>query len=228
MNPIDALLKDLKRQRHTDTVFNPYRTPRLVANLRVYLNRLRATQVNPILLVGEAPGFKGCKYTGIPFSSGELFRSSPHPFIRSLRDRLDIRVRESENTATMVWDYLLDKPMVPVFWNAFPYHPHRPGERLTNRSPNKKEVEQGGYFLRVLQEIFEPTVVAGVGRKGMQCAEAVFPDRSIQYIRHPSFGGKMDFVRGMDDLLRSLSVSNQGDKDSDGSESRHDGRGQGQ
>lgn len=202
MNSIDAFLKDLKRQRHTEAVFNPYRTPRLVDNLRVYLNRLKETQTNPILLVGEAPGFKGCKYTGIPFSSGQLFQSGSHPFIQSIRDDLDIRVWESENTATMVWDYLSDKPTVPLFWNAFPYHPHRPGERLTNRAPNRREVVQGGEFLKALHDIFEPAEVAGVGRKGWQCAEAVFPNQSIQYIRHPSFGGKADFVQGMDRLLQ--------------------------
>jgi len=203
VNSIDVFLKELKRQRHTETVFNPYRTPRLVQNLRIYLERVQATQANPLLLVGEAPGFKGCKYTGIPFSSGQLFHASPHPFIHSIRNQLDIRIRESENTATMVWEYLLDKPIVPLFWNAFPYHPHRPGERLTNRAPNKREVEQGGFFLRALHDLFEPAVVAGVGRKGWECARSVFPDQSIRYIRHPSFGGKAEFIQGMDDLLRS-------------------------
>jgi hypothetical protein len=53
-----------------------------------------------------------------------------------------------------------------------------------------------------LNEIFKPSVVVGVGRKGVLAAQGAFPDRNVVAVRHPSYGGKADFVKGMDEVFK--------------------------
>ncbi len=187
------------------SVFNPWCQPGLQANLVVYLRTLHALcaeeRVVPILIVGEALGYKGGRNTGIPFSSSQLFADIDHPFLRQLAPLLTLTRDDSENTATIVWDYLCAKKAVPLFWNAFPFHPHRKHRPNSNRKPTAGEVRRGIPYLQQLAEIFQPSQIAGLGRVGQQAAQQAFPNRDIGYIRHPSYGGKQEFVTGMDALL---------------------------
>jgi len=153
------------------------------------------------LLVGEAPGYRGCRETGIPFSSSNLLLTSNHPFIRRIRKKIKLDTDIKESTANIVWQYLEDAPSVPLFWNAYPFHPHRKNENQSNRKPNATEIKQGIHYLQMLGEIFRLDRVAGVGRSGVQAAEKAFPKKDIIYIRHPSYGGKNDFITGMTRFL---------------------------
>ena len=199
---VDAFIADLAEYEHSAIVINPYREAHLAENLRLYLMAMLRRRGRHVLLVGEAPGYRGCGLTGIPFSSGEIYQRFDHPLLRRLARHIEIRQVESENTATMVWEYLEDKPLTPLFWNSFPFHPHNPGDPRSNRAPNAREIEFGIHFLRRLKDLYRPSVIAGIGNKGTLCARRAFPHKSIAAIRHPSFGGKADFVRGMDQLFK--------------------------
>src|SRR3972149_2026648 len=48
------------------------------ANLRYYLDSYK--KFPPILLIGEAPGHKGCRFSGIPFTSEGQLCASELPF----------------------------------------------------------------------------------------------------------------------------------------------------
>ena len=88
MNSIDEFVASLSKKRNTSIVSNPYLDPTLTNNLSVYLNTIYESSSKPILLIGEALGFKGGKLTGIPFSSGKIFERFEHPFLKKLLPKL--------------------------------------------------------------------------------------------------------------------------------------------
>ncbi len=204
MISIKNFVDDLARRGKRPQTFNPYKNPDLVANLFHYLVAVKKINTQPVLLVGEALGFKGGRFTGIPFSCGDVFTRFNHPLLAELKSKLILTGVESENTATMVWEYLSEKQQTPLFWNAFPFHPYQVRRPKTNRAPTTKEIEQGSRYLKQLADIFQPPLIAGIGRKGQLAAQKAFPNQSIQRIRHPSFGGKQEFISGMDGLFRDL------------------------
>lgn len=200
MDQLDAFIANLKAVSDTPTVTNPYLDSRLADNLRHYLVYLLQQQGPRVLLVGEAPGYRGCRITGIPFSSGTIFERFEHPLLRYLKDRIFLSRIESENTATMVWDYLSKTGRTPMFWSSFPFHPHPKGNDQANRAPTASELQLGVSYLRMLSDMYQPDVIAGVGSKGTVCVCKAFPNMKSASIRHPSFGGKQAFISGMNRL----------------------------
>lgn len=201
MNPIEKFVLNLSKKRNTSTVSNPYLNPQLANNLKVYLNAINQLPGTPVLLVGEALGYKGGNLTGIPFSSGQIFERFEHPFLNQISNALTLERIESENTATIVWQYLTEKTVTPLCWNAFPFHPHPKGNKIKNRAPNAKEITSGSRYLKTLQSMFQCEVIIGVGNKGAHCAQKAFPDKNIATVRHPSYGGKADFIQGLNRVL---------------------------
>ncbi|KAA3641885.1 MAG: hypothetical protein DWP95_05895 [Proteobacteria bacterium] len=202
MDEILQFVENLARCGHRPQCHNPYRNPDLADNLFQYLLAVKIFNSQPVLLVGEALGYKGGRLTGIPFSCGDMYSRFNHPLLLELKSKLILTTRESENTATMVWEYLTEKQQTPLFWNAFPFHPYQVRRPKTNRAPTAKEIQQGSRYLQQLADIFQPTTIAGIGRKGQLAAQKAFPSHAIQRIRHPSFGGKREFISGMDDLFQ--------------------------
>jgi len=201
MDTISEFINELKKKKNTPIVTNPYLVPGVDENLKAYLEVMFQIEGRRVLLVGEAPGYKGCKITGIPFTSGRVFENVDHPILQKLKRKLTLAKVESENTATIVWNYLATKNTTPLLWNSFPFHPHPEGEENKNRSPTDEEISFGIKFLRALNKMFSPEVIAGIGNAGVDCAQQAFPESEIRYIRHPSFGGKSDFIKGMDEII---------------------------
>lgn len=201
MKDIDEFLEILKKQKNTSLVSNPYLSIGPLENLIAYLEVMLNIQGKRILLVGEAPGYKGCGITGIPFTSGNIFGKTNHPILKKIKPKLTLEQIESENTATIVWGYLKNKDNTPLFWNSYPYHPHPKGQKNKNRAPTNKEIESGVIFLKALSNLFKPELIAGIGKSGLNGATQAFPEIEIKYIRHPSFGGKQEFIKGMDKII---------------------------
>jgi uracil-DNA glycosylase len=74
MNP--SAIPTLLKQLASTTVANPYSSPACLINISIYLNALCALPFSGHLLLGEAPGHKGCALTGIPFTSQRVLTSS--------------------------------------------------------------------------------------------------------------------------------------------------------
>lgn len=128
---------------------NPYLDDGVVNNLRLYLEyMLEHISAHPgrrVLLVGEAPGYKGCRITGIPFSSVKVLMRAEQPLFHTIKSKLSLssdalREMTSENTASIVWQYLVDKKTVPLFWNSFPFHSHPEGKEKKIEHPIAKKL----------------------------------------------------------------------------------------
>ena len=192
-----TFVAQLGHRRHSRRVANPYRSETLRNNLLAYLEAIMLQPGRRILLVGEALGYRGGRLTGIPFSSSRLLRQAPHPFLRRLSPELVIEEDVAEATASIVWSCLAQRRNIPMAWNAFPFHPHQENVPETNRAPDAAELEEGAAILRELAALYQPQLVVGVGAKGFRAASSAFPQEAVMAVRHPSYGGKQDFVAGL-------------------------------
>jgi uracil-DNA glycosylase len=148
------------------------------ANLVAYLSsRVGA----PYLLVGEAMGYRGGRFSGIAFTSERVLDAWGAPFARSSV----APAGWAEPSATIIHGAIADHEHDVVLWNAVPAHPHRPGLPLTNRPPTVGEVAAGGPFLDLVLTLMAPAVVVAVGRT----AERLLGPRAAAAVRHPAQGG---------------------------------------
>ena len=199
---IDALVANLASRRPGRNAANPYRNPLPGHNLRAYL-QLIAERTGPrILLVGEALGYRGGIQTGIPFSSTRLLRDAPHRFLKQLRPRLHLTGNDSEVTAGVLWQFLRARRRIPLCWNAYPFHPHRPGEPNSNRGPTAGELQLGLEILEQLTALYQPDLVIAVGNAAGHSVRKSATSAPIVQVRHPSHGGRRDFLAGMAAVYR--------------------------
>lgn len=198
---IEQFIHRLAEHKPRTGYYNPYHGAEQRHNLKVYLTQIAESESQPALIVGEAPGYKGCRLTGIPFSSSDLIARPRHQFWQELAPRLKITTIEKENTAGIVWDLLQEIGAMPLFWNAFPFHPYERYKPKSNRQPNEREMKIGLPYLQQLADIFEISTVIGLGRRGQLQAQRCFPGKTITYVRHPSYGGKSDFVSKMGEIF---------------------------
>ncbi len=168
-------------------------------NLKVYLTKMKT--INPrILILGEAPGYKGCRLSGIAFTSEKVLFENPFfsgEQIQFINIQKDL---ESEISATIVWSEISKFKEKPLIWNIFPFHPHSVVDIKTNRTPSNTELEEGKEFLNDLLQIFEIQKIIALGRKPeSQLTEIGIP---FSYIRHPANGGKNHFVLGLNTEMK--------------------------
>ena len=167
-------------------------------NLALYLTRMAARRPT-VLLVGEAPGYRGCGVSGVPFTSPAILLGEPSPFGlfgAAAGFRLDdAPATTREATATIVWATLVDLGCLPLLWNACPFHPHPPGRADGNRPPTAGEVAAGEWAVRELLRLLAVERVVAVGHK----ARVALGRWGILAapVRHPSHGGKAQFARDL-------------------------------
>jgi len=144
--------------------------------LRAYLN---AHADAPLLLVGEAAGYRGARVSGVPFTSEhQLTGHGP-----------------AEVTATIVHRVLAELGLEEsvLLWNLVPTHPHEPGRPDSNRRPTRSEIAAGRPFL---DELARGRKVVAVGRLAQEILGG-------PYVRHPSHGGAGAFRTGLGAAFRS-------------------------
>jgi uracil-DNA glycosylase len=137
---------------------------------------IAARQDAPILLVGEAAGYRGARVSGIAFTSErQLTGAGP-----------------AEASATIVQRVLGELGIADdvLLWNVVPTHP---GTATSNRRPTRDEVRAARPFL---DDLRRGRRVVAVGRLAADVLGA-------PYVRHPSHGGALAFAEG---LRRTLAV----------------------
>lgn len=200
-------LTDTLKNTFSDTLFNPWRDlcadclpcngpDAKLARLATHLDC-----VPKFILCGEAPSHRGCRHSGIAFTSEcQLLHGIPlHgeiPRIPPMSHRLTSRpFAYSERSATIVWKALYDFGIEKrtILWNALQMHPHRRGEPHSNRTPKSAEFEFGEPALEILVDAFPKATIIAVGRKAEKLLKRMKVD--TEYVRHPAHGGETEFRR---------------------------------
>lgn len=210
MSAIPTFIQRLAQTETLQDVYNQYAGESLPArvrraNLRRYLEHMAGRRPR-VLLVGEAAGHRGCRLTGVPFTSEAiLLRGVPaHNLFGGDAGYAQTGEREGvtgEQTATIVWDLLQNLRPLPLLWNALPFHPFQPGRPWSNRTPRVRELALGRPFLRLMLDHFPVDTVVAVGNKAAHALSRW--DIPAHKIRHPSHGGKVQFTKGLQALLDS-------------------------
>ena len=177
-----SLVEELARARIGAT-FNFYRDGDGADVRRERLCAYLAARAGaPVLLVAEAPGYRGTRVSGVPLTSErQLTGSGP-----------------AEATATIVHRALAEIGLTRrvLLWNVVPTHPHVPGRPASNRRPTRAEVEASRRFLHVLAR---GRLVVPVGR----LAHAALGG---EYVRHPSHGGAAPFRESLRRIAAELAT----------------------
>jgi uracil-DNA glycosylase len=155
--------------------FNFYRDGARAPLLRERLVRyLDERAASPIVLVAEAPGYRGTRVSGVPLTSErQLTGEGP-----------------AEATATVVHRTLAELGLSEevLLWNVVPTHP---GDERSNRRPSRAEVAAG---LPFAVEVARGRRLVPVGRLAHEALGGT-------YVRHPANGGAAAFRRGLLALL---------------------------
>jgi uracil-DNA glycosylase len=210
---INNFIHSLSQIPSTKTAFNQYGggDPSNAIrrnNLKLYLSEM--AEIRPrVLLLGEAPGYQGWRLSGVPFTSEDIMlRGIPELGLFG-REKAYSKTQEfdrvrKEPTATVVWETLAYYKFVPLLWSAFPFHPHKEGDPMSNRLPTKFELDQGKPIFQELIKMFSIEEVVAVGNIAHLSLAAAGMD--VTKIRHPSHGGKPGFALG----IAGLQFSDQG------------------
>jgi uracil-DNA glycosylase len=195
-------LNDLILAYYAADIFNPYAEYDLRFDLPdaagIRLNNVRRYlydyQHARIALIGEAAGYKGCRFTGIPFTCEAQLREWDDPHYRTTSLCGD----HDERSARCVWQVIGQRRDV-ILWNVFPWHPHTPNQPMTNREPTKAETHAGMQVLEMFLNWLRPEQVIAAGR----VAERALHEMNVRatYVRHPSHGGQHAFQSALHSLL---------------------------
>jgi hypothetical protein len=216
---VDAFVSILEQgPSGCECVFNPWRdhderdaAPRRKApslrrdNMAAYLEA-RRTHAR-VMLLGEAPSHRGCRFTGIAFcSETELLQK--HDLVAHTKLALTSRQAEvkpqRERSAAVIWSEIerAGKPFEVVLWNAFPWHPYLDDEReregpcgpSSNRKPRLDEVAQGRHAFDALLRCFPRRLdVFAIGKVAENALARWAEARCAGYVRHPAQGGEALF-----------------------------------
>jgi uracil-DNA glycosylase len=129
---------------------------------------LEARSAASLLVVGEAPGYRGARVSGIPFTSErQLTGQGP-----------------AEATATTMQRVLAELGLTDhvLLWNVVPTHP---GTESSNRTPTRAEIGAGRLFADEL----------AFGRHVIAVGRVAHRELGGAYVRHPSHGGAVEFAR---------------------------------
>lgn len=185
--------------------------------LSAYLTRRQDTA--RLMLVAEAPGYQGARFSGIAMTCERTVlghkpgvppeavlgdvpgRRTSHP--ATGRNRPEQAYGFCEPTASIVWRELVALGLADhaVLWNVFPFHPHREGAPLTNRTPSHAEVAAHLGIMEALHAAFATARVICIGNTARDHLRPLYPD--LPALRHPANGGASKFRDGLRRLVNA-------------------------
>jgi hypothetical protein len=192
-------------------VFNPYSDTCAEHDLpgapAIRRNNLQAVMAGAMqrqtssLWIGLELGRGGGRRTGLAMTDDAHLAIHAERFAARGVKRATKSGPASEITAGIVWSKLLAINELVFLWNIFPLHPHRPGATLSNRRHGRQEREHCRQFLDAILSMLTPATIVAIGIE----AQVALGDYGCKFypVRHPAYGGKSDFVRGIDAVYRT-------------------------
>ncbi|MBG6238460.1 hypothetical protein IWX78_001432 [Mycetocola sp. CAN_C7] len=155
------------------------------------LSHVSRVDSGDLVIVGEAPGWKGARQSGVPFTSAKTVGLEG----------------TSEGSATIVHGMLSSLGIADrtLLWNSFPLHPHMAGSSRTNRTPTGEELYLGLATLRLavagrriicVGNPARTSVGRLLGLKVPGVGDASATSTAVA-IRHPANGGAPEFRSGL-------------------------------
>jgi len=225
---IQAFIRHLQEYR-ADLVFNPWRdyeagldigpeAPAIrAANLERYLELRKGARY---IFIAEGLGYQGGHFSGMAMTSERILLGH-HPEVRPeevlgdwdyrrtsnpespLLNAMQKKMGFNEPTATVMWGTLHRENLAvfdAVLWNIFPFHPYKEGTLLTNRTPDKKELDLGIVYARELMELLPGAKIVAIGQKSAGTLARY--NVAASAVPHPSMGGANRFKAAVAGLFR--------------------------
>lgn len=169
-------------------------------NLIKYLTKTKNAR---ILLIGEAPGYIGCRRTGLPFTDERHIKVANQAFEVTF-EKATFQGRDKEISALHVWDVLKDVKEQPMVWNIIPIHPFKKGNSLSNRTPLGQDFDACKEAIDYLMKNRTFETIYAIGNKAYDKLNKLgyFPEK----IRHPSMGGSNIFKKDLRNYLGLNSI----------------------
>jgi hypothetical protein len=184
-------------------------------NLYQYLKQREGSA--KIILVAEALGFQGGHFSGLAMTSerqvmaddsmfgGKIFAGDK----RRTSDPLKVKNKTlaekgfTENTGTIVWnamsEILKGDTYSWVNWNAFPFHPYKNGDTLSNRTPVTEERNMIPIFIERFKKLYPDADFVSVGNISYDTLSQL--GISNVKVRHPANGGAGKFKLQIKEFL---------------------------
>ncbi|NND71398.1 MAG: uracil-DNA glycosylase [Rhodothermales bacterium] len=167
-----------------------------LSNVIAYLERFVGRRQT--LILAEAPGPWGCRFTGIPITSEEEIGRSEFPIKATICTQGPPR---KEYSSGIFWRVLESHHERFFTWNAVPFHPHKVGMTDSIRTPTITELRECAVITRLVLDICVPSRILALGRRAEK--QLTILGAEAEYIRHPSQGGAKAFEKGMRDAFRT-------------------------
>ncbi len=171
---------------------NPWKEQRNKENLLNFLNSYKEAK---FILIGEAPGRKGCLQCGVPFCDDYTLEK----LINVSKNK-----KSKETSAQRIYNAFKNDF---IAWNAFPYQPCN--DDGSNRHPTIDELKFGKEYLKKFLDIFynETKELILLGDKAKIACE--FLDLPHKEVLHPSCKAdnkrkELGFEHGMNGWLKYI------------------------
>jgi len=213
MDKIDQFIAELAKEESTSKLTNVYSPMEVQSeicrhNLSLYLHRVIENN-SKVMLVGEAPGYHGCRLSGIAFTCEYDYTIDVIPGLigKGLGYKIFSEDKpEYELSASIVWPKLQEwyklSHTTPMLWNICPFHPHAEGNVMSNRTPTTKKVQRGVRHFMALLEMFDIKHIGCIGKKSDMMVEQLGLPHT--YLRHPSCGGINKFRTMIDEFRERI------------------------
>ena len=203
-------VKELRDLRFENT-FNPYsnrcevhdieNAPDSRSKALQAMLEMATRQTIDYLWIGRDLGHRGGRRTGLAFTDDLHVRAHAERW-RLTIDRPTRGEVVAEKTAALIWAVLSQVKMSVFLWNVFPLHPHEPGNPFSNRSHNSREREAGEAFLFQLIILLKPYRLIAIGNDAARSAHRLYDRKHVIQVRHPSYGGRKQFLEQMNELYK--------------------------
>lgn len=220
---------DKLQSYQSENVFNPWRNfdpateigPEAPEIRRKNLRRYLELRPNAhYLFIAEALGYQGGHFSGVAITSERILLGQ-HKDVRpesvlgewkyqrtsdassALLNATQKAKGFNEPTDTVVWSTLQNHGLAAfdvILWNIFPWHPHKEGKLLTNRTPSQTELDVGVEYAKMLLELVPRMQIVAIGQKAADTLGRY--GIACKAVRHPSMGGAEIFRAQVAELFK--------------------------